>query len=130
VSPAEAEVAREEAEHSRALAEEGRELAEEVRRSAESLRLERGGAEGAARQTRQIIESALRAEAWFQQHFEVLVEGVNEMRTTLTQLRQEAAALRQLLSDTQQALREEQIIAAERRATQQRMDRERFGDMG
>lgn len=129
-SRASAETAREDAERGRALAEEGRELAEEIRRSAESLRVQQAGSGPAAEQGRRILEAAVRAERRFQHRFDLLVDGLNEMGLELKRLRQEAADLRKVLSDMQQAAHEERLIAAERQDTQQRMDRERSRGRG
>jgi hypothetical protein len=130
VSRGGAEKGRNEAEQARASAEEGRELAEEIRRGAESLRLQRAGTGGTAEHGRHILEEAVHAEAWFKQRFDVLLAGVNEVSSELKRLREEAAELRQLLSEMQQAAGEERIISAERQASQERMDRERFGERG
>jgi len=122
----EAETAREDAERGRALAEESRELAEEIRRGAESLRVQQASSGRTAEHGRRILEAALRAESRFQQRFDLLVDGITEMSVELKRLRHDAAELRKLLSDMQQAAQEERLIGAERQATQQRMDRERF----
>jgi hypothetical protein len=127
-SSAVAETAREDAERARVFAEEGRELAEEIRRGAESLRGQQTGSGPASEHGRRILEAAFRAESRFQERFDVLVEGINEMTLELKRLREDAAVLRKVLSDMQRAASEEQIIAAERQATQRRMDRERPRD--
>jgi hypothetical protein len=125
-----AEATRDQAEQARALAEEGRDLAEEVRRGAELLRVRQAGTEDQAEYGRHTLETALRAEAWLGERFDTLLEGIQEMRSELQRLRAEAAELRRTLADMQQAASEERIIAAERQATEQLMDRERRTESG
>lgn len=127
-SHAEAETGRAEAEQSRVLAEEGRELAEEIRRGAASLRIQQADAGREAENGRATLEAAARAESWFELPLDRLLDGVHDISLELKRLRAEAAELRQVLSDMQEAAREEQIITAERHATQQRMEREGFRD--